>query len=212
MSVTIHNKEPCIYCGALRKSNLKIHGMWMCRRHYEQVKKYGQTTDNDPQSLSDKNHIHIYVDHAEIELQNKNHEVVGYALIDLDDIDKCSVHKWYLDSVGYARTSVGQNKVRLHKFITHTDRETIVDHINRNKLDCRKDNLRIADHSINSLNRDAQSNNKCGAKGVHQNKAGYWYATIKIKEINLSKTFSTKEEAINQRKEWEKEYNVEVSI
>lgn len=84
-----------------------------------------------------------------------------------------------------------------------------MDHINRDKLDCRKFNLRIADHSINSLNRDVQSNNQCGEKGVYQNKAGYWYAVMKTKDINLCKSFSTKEEAIRQRKAWEKEYNME---
>jgi len=184
----------------------------MCRRHYEQIRKYGQLIDNNPQSLSDKNNIYIYVDHAEIELQNKNHAIVGYALIDLDDIDKCSSHKWYLDSVGYARTSVDKKKIRLHKLITQTDGTTIVDHINRNKLDCRKVNLRIVDYSMNALNRDVQSNNKCRERGVYQTQAGYWYAHMKIKGIILSKTFSTKEEAIKQRKKWEKEYNVEVHI
>lgn len=210
MNEATHNKEPCIYCGALRKSNCKIHDVWMCRRHYEQLKKYGRLIDNNPQSLSDKNHIRIYEDHAEIELRNKYHEVVGYALIDLDDVDRCSLHKWYLDSVGYARTSIDKNKIRLHKLITNTDKETIVDHINRNKLDCRKVNLRIVDASMNSFNRDVQSNNKCGVKGVYQNQAGYWYAKMQIRDIDLCKTFPTKEDAIKQRKEWEKKYNMEV--
>ena len=207
-----HNKEPCIYCGALRKSNLKNHGQWLCRRHYEQLKKYGELIDNSPQSLSNKNNIYIYADHAEIELQNKNHEIVGYALIDLDDVEKCSFHKWYLDSVGYARTTINNSKVRLHKFITNTNSEIIIDHRNRNKLDCRKSNLRIANTLINSLNRDAQANNQCGEKGVFQNKARYWYAKMKIKNINLCKSFSTKEEAIRQRKKWEKEYSMEECI
>lgn len=42
----------------------------------------------------------------------------------------------------------------------------IVDHINRNKADCRKENLRIVKQRINNLNRNAQSTNKTGIIGV----------------------------------------------
>ena len=45
-----------------------------------------------------------------------------------------------------------------------------VDHINRNPLDNRRENLRICTHQQNQYNRTKQSNNTSGFKGVSFNK------------------------------------------
>lgn len=151
---------------------------------------------------------------AYIILRNRNKEEKGRAIIDIDDLEECLKHTWYLDSVGYARTSIGKTKIRLHKFITKTDRNTLIDHINRNRLDCRKLNLRKCDYNLNALNKCTQKNNSSGSIGVtyhityKQNNSGYWYAryTSKSHGVKLCKSFKSKEDAIKQRKLWENIY------
>lgn len=72
----------------------------------------------------------------------------------------------------YARGRLPERKdVKLHRFVLGlTDPKVIVDHINHNGLDCRKENLRITDCSGNGANRVLSVNNTSGFKGVH------WYA------------------------------------
>lgn len=55
------------------------------------------------------------------------------------------------------------------------------DHANRNGLDNRRVNLRVATASQNQANRGLFSNNKSGYKGVHWNRnRGKWLAVIKV--------------------------------
>ena len=57
--------------------------------------------------------------------------------------------------------------------------ENEIDHINKNKIDNRIENLREASHSCNIRNRGNYNNNISGVKGVHFNKASKkWIAYI----------------------------------
>lgn len=84
----------------------------------------------------------------------------------------------------------------------------LLDHIDRNPLNNRIENIREADKKINSINRNLQSNNKSGYKGVSWNKnSSKWEAYIKVnnKRIHL-KLHETLEEAIEARREAENKY------
>lgn len=86
-----------------------------------------------------------------IELKNKQMLIVDEELFDI--INK---HKWNLNSSGYARRTIRKNgKYRtmlLHRFIMNFP-DTEIDHINKNKLDNRKQNLRLVDRQTNLSNR-----------------------------------------------------------
>lgn len=81
----------------------------------------------------------------------------------------------------------------------------IIDHIDRNPLNNSINNLREADKTINSINRNPPKNNKTGYRGVSYNsKLKVYYAQIKVKQkkIHLG-TFKNIEDAVTKRKEAE---------
>lgn len=107
------------------------------------------------------------------------------AKVDGTDFDKVSEHHWHVDGAGYARTNIWKNNrkesaPRMHRLIVgDVDKSLHIDHINGDKLDNRKDNLRVTTPSQNAMNRGSQSNNSSGYKGVIYDKArGKWRAEI----------------------------------
>lgn len=80
------------------------------------------------------------------------------AMVDDDDYEAVSKHTWYC-MLGYAWTNIPtgnpakrQYKQSMHRLVMGSP-PNILDHINRNKLDNRKKNLRHADAVINGWNR-----------------------------------------------------------
>lgn len=104
------------------------------------------------------------------------------ATIDPEDYEYLSQWKWYVSHYGYAVTNWQGRKIYMHRLLMETPEGLHTDHINRDKLDNRKSNLRICENSQNVANRPKQSNNTSGYKGVfwsiQQNK---WAAKINIK-------------------------------
>lgn len=71
---------------------------------------------------------------------------------------------------GYLKISIDDNKYYAHRlvwlFMNGTMPDGLIDHINRNGLDNRYQNLRIANKRENSLNTDKIPKNKTGFTGV----------------------------------------------
>ena len=73
------------------------------------------------------------------------------AIVDEDDYDWLMAYgRWWMNENGYAVCNKGKKKVRMHRLINKTEPEFITDHINGNRLDNRKENLRTVDHSENA--------------------------------------------------------------
>lgn len=91
--------------------------------------------------------------------------------------------------------------VALH-FIQNPNGYELVDHIDRNKFNNHVNNLRWVNKSMNSMNSKIRIDNKSGIPGIffreeRPNKP--WMVTIKHIGRKHSKSFSTKEEAIEYR-------------
>jgi hypothetical protein len=86
-------------------------------------------------------------------LKKRDGTIVGYSKVDKDDYDKFVTGFWHL-SRGYASGKFGKLKGMLHRFILDAKKgDPIVDHINNDRLDNRKSNLRFATRSQNSQNK-----------------------------------------------------------
>ena len=182
--------------------NNKHYSKGYCKKHYQQLKRYGHVLER---TTHDKNEMIDCGDYAEMILYNNKGEEVARTLIDLECIDLVKKYKWYLTNHGYViNDKVGQ----LHRLLMNPGEDLVVDHINRDRLDNRRENLRICTIQQNSMNKSVQCNNISGTQGVcwcKDNKIWLAYIGINGKRIHLG-CFKTKKEAVEARRLAEIEY------
>ncbi len=112
-----------------------------------------------------------------------------FALVDSEDFDYLNQWKWSLGGDGYAlRVTWPQKKtIYLHKLVNKTSKGFLTDHINRNKLDNRKSNLRTVNFYQSNRNIGLRKDNISGITGVnYRKKAQKWEVSI---TINGKKTY-----------------------
>src|SRR3990167_702232 len=118
------------------------------------------------------------------------------ALVDDEDYEWVNQWKWcYQRCVrpsgeyqGYAIRSLHPGQMRMHRLIIGAKKGEEVDHINRNKLDNRRKNLRIAFKNENRHNINVRKDSKTGIKGVtYVKKLKKYRAYIQVnsKQYNL---------------------------
>ena len=108
-----------------------------------------------------------------------------YFLFDADDASFVMSHKWSVENSGYVQSIVNGNHVRLHNILMGTS-ELFVDHINGNRYDNRRCNLRFVTNQQNIMNSKVSKANKTGYKGVswcesrgkYESHIGYNYKNI----------------------------------
>ena len=110
-----------------------------------------------------------------------NHDM----LYDEDNFVLAYLFNWTLSPHGYAIAHNYKKKPRrtmsFHREIMNCNSTDIVDHINGNKLDNRKENLRICTQSQNLQNADKRHNASSKYKGVHFSKnKNKWQARIHL--------------------------------
>ncbi len=79
-----------------------------------------------------------------------------FALVDDEDYETLSQHRWYAQSVKdgfYAARRSNGRILLLHRVLMGEPEGKVVDHINGNTLDNRKENLRVCSHSQNIMNK-----------------------------------------------------------
>jgi hypothetical protein len=138
--------------------------------------------------------------------------LVGYAMVDEADFAEVARHRWHLSDTGYACRWTGPRKgrkrVRMHRFILHgvlavTDQ---VDHINRDRLDCRRGNLRVSSDALNRQNVPARGGSS-RYRGVTWDKSrGKWVAQAKLNgKRKFLGRFDSEEEAADAARRWREE-------
>lgn len=133
------------------------------------------------------NNIILKDDYAIIEINSATNGYIQ-ALIDIDDVEKCQNITWhseyskYINNF-YIRGNIQGKKISLHRLITNCPNNLVVDHIDHNSLNNRKENLRIC---TGFENRKNNKNNKSGYSGIQWDKnRNKWCARIKKDGKNL---------------------------
>lgn len=60
---------------------------------------------------------------------------------------------WYLSDTGYAMRKTPEGNIRLHRLVANTPEDMVTDHLNGDRLDNRKSNLRVCSQKDNAQNR-----------------------------------------------------------
>jgi hypothetical protein len=76
----------------------------------------------------------------------------GVATVDDNTYDWLCEHSWYLHDCGYARTCINGAQKYMHRLIMDAKKGQEIDHINRDRLDNRKANLRFCTRFENYIN------------------------------------------------------------
>ena len=148
--------------------NKPIYALKLCRSHWRRLKAYGDPLVRNKFS---KNHIEINGAVCVMDLYRNNIKIAE-TIFDRDDYAKVKDLKWCL-SEGKTSKYVRHVKkgIQLHRLIFgDVPNGFEIDHANRDTLDNRKANLRLATRSLNSANSKRQVNNKSGFKGVFWSK------------------------------------------
>lgn len=202
-----NNKEYIVYCNNRQYSySIKRYGKFafkLARKTLKNKRKYNDYfIDFKKFTIFYINTIKFGVIKVFVDSEDKN------KLFDL----KISISKDNHAKTFYAKTKNGS----VHRIVMNLKKfdKNIVDHINKNGLDNRKNNLRIVNNSINLRNQNQRIDNTSGVKGLCEDNKRFrvfWYDNNFIKK---SKSFSklkygikkAKNMAIEYRKSKEKEF------
>lgn len=144
--------------------------------------------------------------------------VIGYTskkepfYLDYEDYDLVKQYNWYVNSNGYIQTTdyslSKPKKIFMHRMIMHiSDNNTLIDHINHNKTDNRKNNLRVVTNSQNQMNATPRLHSSpCTGVSWHKTHKK-WIAQIQVnKKLKYLGIYDNLEDAIRARKYAEEKY------
>jgi hypothetical protein len=132
--------------------------------------------------------------------ENKDSKInsLDFFLFDEEDRDSLLSFKWSINSQGYVTSSLNRYPILVHRFILGLNYKdgNIVDHINGNKLDNRKINLRLCNNFENLRNQKKHKDGVMKYKGIYKTKSGRFASQIwhDNRKIHLG-CYDTEEEA-----------------
>jgi len=194
------NDKVCVVCGG--KFSVHIDGEPYCNKHYCRIKKYG-SPERHPRKSTNK--FEIVGDVLKITTA-KGFEI----LADAEELEKLKHYSWCVSAQGYAVANIKGRVVKMNRYILGLDNcvGKIVDHINKNKLDNRKTNLRFCSPKDNARNISVSKNSKSQVLGVRKTKYGKYNVRIVAdrKEHHIG-NFENIEDAIFARRKAEIKYH-----
>lgn len=115
---------------------------------------------------------------AKLWAQRRNGERVCLQ-VDRSMLAQLAEHRWYVTKQHYAYRIATVDGRRQHIMLHHEvwggapDAEHVIDHRNRDRLDCRRSNLRMIRRSPSQWNQGKRRHNTSGYKGVRRSAGSY---------------------------------------
>ena len=128
--------------------NNEAYASDVCKSHTNHLYRYGELR----RFTHTPNEIVIKDDYAEIILYKRDMSESGVRVkISKESIKEIENIRFYFSN-GYAKVSSSKTKY-LHQILSKCEYPLVCDHINRDKLDCRIENLRCVTRKENNLNK-----------------------------------------------------------
>lgn len=145
-----------------------------------------------------------YVEHSDY---YEGFDSKGYSfLFDKEDYPLISQYYWSVDDRGYAGMTQGRQRIKMHILLLPSQKGLVTDHINHNRSDNRKANLRQITPAQNAHNRRFGWKSKTGIQSVHLADSGRFEVVVSAKYIG---TYDTLEQALDAREKARKELQSE---
>ena len=104
-----------------------------------------------------------------------------YALVDADDYEWLNQYTWHLCGGGYAARTVRGKQILMHREIMDAPKGMSVDHIDGNRANNSRANLRVCTQNENMRNQGKRPNATSRFKGVYiYRRTGKWCARIQL--------------------------------
>jgi transcription-repair coupling factor (superfamily II helicase) len=201
----IKKDDVCFFCGTRTSRMVNFSdGNIYCSKHYDHMRIYGYCKTR---TIFTRNEFFIIGKITEVYLYNLDMTYKTKFIVDTEDLDKIIKYKWNLGSHGYPICTISGKCV--HTVILKSKNKNVIDHVNRDKLDNRKCNLRICTPSQNAMNQKISKRSKTGIIGVSFDKVNNkWQASLRnpITKSNISKRFTEFSDGVKFRLELEKKY------
>jgi hypothetical protein len=135
------------------------------------------------------------------------------AIVDDELFEWLNRFNWHYANVEYASGNIDGERIFMHRLIMDAPKGIEVDHKNRNKLDNRKENLRLCNSKENKRN-IKKKNKDSEYHGIRRDKTGEkWSVSIRTDEgIMRVGTFTDKVAAANARNYYAKIYHGEFAF
>lgn len=133
----------------------------------------------------------------EVPLYDKSGQEVAITKLCFEDYDIIKPYKWCF-SAGYAKTNKNGNVIGMHRLIMNVDDpKKVVDHINHDKLDNRRENLRVVSRAANNQNRpkDVIDTTTSKYKGVYLRNFAHTSLWVARCGQDYNQSFKTEDDA-----------------
>lgn len=130
---------------------------------------------------------------------------------DISDVSLLKDYCWVLTEGRIRSHKRNGDRLEIGRFLMsqylekEIDKNYYVDHINKNPLDNRRCNLRIASKQQNNWNKSKRKNSKNSVIGVRTSSKNKFISEIEVGDIRRWKFFYNYRDAVRQRLIWEKE-------
>lgn len=153
----------------------------------------------------------------QILLNSKNKQIKEYTLVSDEDYEHLIQFKWHKNKYGYIASMINNNSYILHRYIMieilgnkNLTRQNFIDHINNNRVDNTRGNLRIVSATDNNRNKVKKENGSSKYYGVWLSYKK-WRVKINYNELYLFASYDIEEHAAYQWDLWIDRFNITCS-
>lgn len=90
-----------------------------------------------------------------------------FTKIDIEDYEKIRNYSWYKSIRGSVESRIWWKLKKLHRFILNPNADELIDHIDLDKLNNTRKNLRVCSQLQNNLNKNSNKLSKTGIKNIY---------------------------------------------